>query len=423
MDHRTHTSKAKQRHKAALKHDALQSRTAVDSKTRLASCYVYEKITTSQGFRLFTLRPGLSGEDVCGTLADHNLGARSSYVALSYMWGSLDSSTTIQIDGSIFQVRRNLFDALHALRRADQELTLWVDAICINQHDIGERNQQVALMWKIFSGARAVILWLGIPSIDKQVVFDTQRMKFKIDGDQSIDMEVYRDITIQSLPFLEELYQQLVSHPYWQRAWIKQEILAARYIVVCFGEFKIDWNSFAVASVKCRSYRLSLGNSPDHLLSTFTYHGVSRDLWSLIEQRRTGHRGETMRSLIEKYGMSACTDPRDRVFALFGLANNSVGRESMTGLDRVAEHRRKYWRPDYSLSKSEVYEMLAWCSWIRRGNSKFDKSFDQHLRRCLEIPKSYQLKGSPILVTAARRRGTLTTQKSPRISHDIRKTQ
>jgi hypothetical protein len=40
---------------------------------------------------------------------------------------------------------------------------LWVDAICINQDDIEERNRQVKLMAFIYSRALAVLVWLGRP--------------------------------------------------------------------------------------------------------------------------------------------------------------------------------------------------------------------------------------------------------------------
>ncbi|KAG5807705.1 hypothetical protein H9Q74_007679 [Fusarium xylarioides] len=38
---------------------------------------------------------------------------------------------------------------------------LWIDAICINQDDIAERNSQVAMMSQIYGSARCVVAWLG----------------------------------------------------------------------------------------------------------------------------------------------------------------------------------------------------------------------------------------------------------------------
>ncbi len=37
----------------------------------------------------------------------------------------------------------------------------WIDAICINQADVLEGNQQVALMRRIYKKAWAVHVWFG----------------------------------------------------------------------------------------------------------------------------------------------------------------------------------------------------------------------------------------------------------------------
>jgi hypothetical protein len=38
---------------------------------------------------------------------------------------------------------------------------LWVDALCINQANLGEKNHQVALMAQIYSRADKVLVYLG----------------------------------------------------------------------------------------------------------------------------------------------------------------------------------------------------------------------------------------------------------------------
>jgi hypothetical protein len=61
---------------------------------------------------------------------------RPEYVALSYSWGSSDrqSKVNIVVDGRMFEISRNLADALHKLHQ-NAIPTVWVDAICINQQD------------------------------------------------------------------------------------------------------------------------------------------------------------------------------------------------------------------------------------------------------------------------------------------------
>lgn len=54
----------------------------------------------------------------------------------------------------------NLQLALRALRDANVPRTLWVDAVYINQEDVGEKNKQVAMMRKIYSNASRTIIYL-----------------------------------------------------------------------------------------------------------------------------------------------------------------------------------------------------------------------------------------------------------------------
>lgn len=59
------------------------------------------------------------------------------------------------------KVISNLEELLLRLRDPDEWGTLWIDAICINQEDIEERNEQVHYMHKIYHTAAEVLIWLG----------------------------------------------------------------------------------------------------------------------------------------------------------------------------------------------------------------------------------------------------------------------
>jgi hypothetical protein len=84
------------------------------------------------------------------------------YEALSYVWGDDESNRqTVEINGNQFPVRRNLHAALLNLRDNTFERNIWIDAICIDQKNVKERNHQVPLMAKIYSKANRVIIWLG----------------------------------------------------------------------------------------------------------------------------------------------------------------------------------------------------------------------------------------------------------------------
>jgi hypothetical protein len=69
----------------------------------------------------------------------------------------LTVTETIYIDEHEVSIGRNLYSALLYLRQPQKERVLWIDAICINQEDIQERNSQVQMMKRIYMAATRVI--------------------------------------------------------------------------------------------------------------------------------------------------------------------------------------------------------------------------------------------------------------------------
>ncbi|KAB5581219.1 heterokaryon incompatibility protein-domain-containing protein [Coniochaeta sp. 2T2.1] len=90
---------------------------------------------------------------------------RPKFEALSYMWGTELAGEPITLNSFAFEVKRNLLDALLFLRRqvalGTARQPFWIDAICINQKDVAERNRQLPIMEQIYSRAATVVVWLG----------------------------------------------------------------------------------------------------------------------------------------------------------------------------------------------------------------------------------------------------------------------
>jgi Heterokaryon incompatibility protein (HET) len=85
------------------------------------------------------------------------------YIALSYSWGDPRDTVPLQVDGTTMMATRNLRDALIAIRSEPQisSFSVWADAVCINQHDIKERNKEVKRMFEVYRRASRVVIWLG----------------------------------------------------------------------------------------------------------------------------------------------------------------------------------------------------------------------------------------------------------------------
>lgn len=95
------------------------------------------------------------------------------YEALSYTWGSPETTRHIVLNGKRFSCTENLYSALRYLRLEEEERILWIDAICIDQGYIAECNHQVGHMASIYRDAEKVIFWLGEPTYETDVLISS----------------------------------------------------------------------------------------------------------------------------------------------------------------------------------------------------------------------------------------------------------
>ncbi|KAH7409872.1 heterokaryon incompatibility protein-domain-containing protein [Phaeosphaeria sp. MPI-PUGE-AT-0046c] len=150
---------------------------------RVGDIYNYTPLPRNQ-IRLLVLKPGSFNDDVYVSIiaVDDALagGEDWPYCALSYHWGGGDSNNTIFVQEDAAsrslrtvedvvdakrpkksKIRANLYEALKNLRDENLDVSLWVDALCINQFDEDEKNEQVCKMAQIYSKAYNVSIWLG----------------------------------------------------------------------------------------------------------------------------------------------------------------------------------------------------------------------------------------------------------------------
>jgi len=60
-----------------------------------------------------------------------------------------------------FPVTKTLLAALRRIQLPNCTVLIWVDAVCINQADIREKNEQISPIREIYGGAKEVVVWLG----------------------------------------------------------------------------------------------------------------------------------------------------------------------------------------------------------------------------------------------------------------------
>jgi len=137
------------------------------------------------------------------------------YTALSYVWGPPEKDPmlyTIVLNRDVqFPVTRNLHAALRALRSgstSEKNLTgmkLWVDAICINQADHQEKENQLRLMRRVYRQAEEVVAFVPQTVEDQKNIFELMR---KIQSSYELymdDLKGRKDApSTQGVPSLEK---------------------------------------------------------------------------------------------------------------------------------------------------------------------------------------------------------------------------
>ena len=99
------------------------------------------------------------------TLSSHIFENAPKYRCLSYVWGRKEWHR-INVNGKTMYVSKNTLAFLKRMRanRLNEQYSegyLWIDAICIDQHNYAEKGEQVDKMGAIYSRAGQVIAWLA----------------------------------------------------------------------------------------------------------------------------------------------------------------------------------------------------------------------------------------------------------------------
>lgn len=273
----------------------------------------------------------------------HSLSEVPAYEALSYTWGE-KTGHSIDCDGQSLFIRENICSALRRLRRAGTVRNLWIDALCINQLDIEERNEQLRSMKSIYQNATMVLVWLGEESADSPQAFELisqilARQRTWKEEDSKTPMTA-QDLIDEGLPepfspiwrSLDALYWR----PWFTRVWVIQEISLAKEVSLICGNHRSSWRDFETVAALVQ----------DRSLTALTHVDPRRTikLADFVSQQAKQGENENLLHLLSKARDSYATDQRDKIYALLGLALQKY----KAGLN-----------PDYSKSVEDIYTSLA----------------------------------------------------------------
>lgn len=309
------------------------------------------------------------------------------YWALSYVCDQkpLDQQTDylpqafIVVNSKKFPVKWNLWNALQHLRahfiHRMENHKVWIDAICIHQTDLEEKNYQMGMMGDIYKGALRVHAWLGESAQDSDRVlrkaipigeahtrmWSTPTVNgLPLKGFSSLNVSP-EDIQTRRQEIHDNLeldtddvaaFHRLLLRPYWERVWILQEAAMGYQVVFHCGSICIPWEYFGWLCDAIDQQPFDLWDQLD-----FNEVLLERNLVTQIRRRArplhilrsqwnslATYEKLTLLGLAQKFRDWRSTDPKDHIFALSALAF-----QEDVDLNK----------PDYTMSPSRVFGRLV----------------------------------------------------------------
>jgi hypothetical protein len=189
-----------------------------------------------------------------------NKSAEQKYEAVSWCWGSGPKEDAIMVTKGEktykMAVSHELALALKYLRKRHEPRVLWIDAICIDQENIKERNHQVQMMSLIYTRATQVCVWLGEDT-------DESNTAIRFIRDEIMHLENFDSICSNKANAMKwRSLLMLMQRDWFSRRWVVQEVALARDATVYCGPECLSWRNFAVAvelfvEVETATHRLS----------------------------------------------------------------------------------------------------------------------------------------------------------------------
>ena len=278
---------------------------------------VYTQLSAPDRIRLLRIAAPTSDLSIVVSFEEAGLQDKVEYHCLSYTWDGpkyrdegehwTTNHKRIVCNGMVAHIRQNLHDALLQLRDLDMLGPIWIDALCINQEDVLERNSQVGHMGEIYKGATQVIVWLGKEDEHTKIALTSLgRSKFDVDEwikDNSLGLREYLRCSFSDEE-LHSIHCFTGERRWFSRLWIVQETVLARHTSFLCGAHGVQVETICTAVVFLR-----YGTFPPHYDDILKL-GVLHSKKFLEALRYSYSRLRAIGWVIHTFRESKSTDPR-----------------------------------------------------------------------------------------------------------------
>ncbi|KUJ06966.1 uncharacterized protein LY89DRAFT_661119 [Mollisia scopiformis] len=209
--------------------------------------YQYSELWGSDAIRIIKLYPSESldaevqCELLCTSLTECEEDIHSLYTAISYVWGDVNNTRAIVIDGKKLEITATLHSALCHIRLKAEPARLWADAICINQSDVEERSRQVRQMGAIYACASHTIIYFDSPTPEAALFLEALR-QYNANIRKGFPPSALALRTCKDLWILSR--ESFLMQDWLSRIWVLQELLFSRDPWVQCGTTRCRWDDF-----------------------------------------------------------------------------------------------------------------------------------------------------------------------------------
>lgn len=184
---------------------------------------------------------------IWASLSIHNLASQPRYAAISYTWGSDETTRTVDIDGCELPITDNCMLVLQQIELQRDFEYFWIDSICIDQLNIPEKEVQVSIMADIYSGAACTLVGLGSHDVSSRLMFlaTAARVAWQQASDPGPEEQWFSLQDDQTSRRILAANGKFRKRPYWNRLWVYQELARSRAIKLMCDTDVLPWEHLA----------------------------------------------------------------------------------------------------------------------------------------------------------------------------------
>lgn len=352
--------------------------------THHAASLVYRPLENWQ-IRILSLEPGEYGTPLFASLHHvdmlyddgvliRNPDRRISYAAISYCWGEHTKQYAIHCDEARIFITKEAHCALQRVRSTNVARYVWMDSVCIDQDDPKERASQVSKMLSIFKKAEVVVCWLGEHGKNTRVALAFLRThSMRLSTDPSPQPLCYQQkdaiapMCSRHAVQVSSGIQEIRDRPWFRRVWVRQEVWAARDVVVYCGDTQIPWKMLLAASRQCsgldhdclRPYERNpvhkslerLGDILARLPMTTPIQHAAAQMDDEANPLFSVDRPLDIVNVLRRTAGTECSLAQDHIYSVLGMSSiNKRTTSGGYGCSLVVS---------YEMSASEVFQRLA----------------------------------------------------------------